>query len=73
MSNRLKLTKDEARILFHAIEEMKYQFNERLDFSNMRVFMALEEKLYNFSLDRRRRGRRSKNDFIDVLRRFSNK
>jgi hypothetical protein len=69
----MKLTKDEARILYLAISEMKYEFNDRLNLSNIDSFTDLENKLWEFSKDSRRIGRKSDNSFNEVLKRFSNK
>jgi hypothetical protein len=69
----MKLTKDEARILHSAISEMKYEFNDRLNLSNIDSFTDLENKLWEFSKDSRRIGRKSDNSFNEVLKRFSNK
>lgn len=73
----MNLTKDEAAILYEALNEQKYDINERVrDFaekkgiSSMTAFEKLEKKLSDFSDDKRRTGRTSQNDFTDILKRF---
>lgn len=73
----MKLTKDEAAILYQALYEQKYDLNEKvvdyaviLGISSMAAFLDLEKRLLNFSKDNRRVGRKSLNSFDDILKRF---
>ncbi len=73
----MKLTKDEAAVLCQALYEQKYELNERVvDYakqigkSSMAAFEDLENRLSEFSNDRRRNGRSSQNSFHDILKRF---
>lgn len=73
----MKITKDEASILWKALREQKYELNDRVvayarikGISSMAAFERLEEKLSKFSKDQRRTGRTSQDSFYDVLKRF---
>lgn len=73
----MKITKDEAAILYQALYEQKYDLNEKvvdyavsLGISSMASFLDLEKRLLNFSKDKRRVGRKSLNSFDDILKRF---
>ncbi len=73
----MKLTKDEAAILYQALYEQKYELNEKVSdyaksigISSMAAFEDLERRLSNFSNDKRRVGRMSLNSFNDILKRF---
>ena len=73
----MKITKDEAAILYQALYEQKYDLNEKvvdyavsLGISSMAAFLDLEKRLLNFSKDKRRFGRKSLNSFDDILKRF---
>ena len=74
---KMRLTKDEAAILYQALYEQKYALNERIahfakdkKIGSFAAFNDLENRLSTFSVDRRRMGRTSQNDFIDILKRF---
>ena len=73
----MNITKDEARILAAALEEAKYKLskgyydNERL--SIITSLENLEWKLRYNSEDHRRKGRTSRDDWHDMMRRFSRK
>lgn len=73
----MKLTKDEAAVLCQALYEQKYELNEKVvdyaketGISSMSAFENLENRLSEFSNDRRRNGRSSQNSFHDILKRF---
>lgn len=68
----MKITKDEARVLADAMRIYKYE-NITLSFSLYETFTNLEDKLQNYSEDKRRIGRKSQNYFNDCLRRLSKK
>lgn len=74
----MKLTKDEARILAHCLLTEKHNLTHRVSATHENAlkaigyFTELENKLWNFSVDKRRQGRRSHNDFDDLLKRFCN-
>ena len=71
----MKLTKDEARILARGIDDYmdnvickaatKEEANEMYS-----AFKRFQDKLWEFSADKRRQGRKSQNDYNDCLRRF---
>jgi hypothetical protein len=70
----MKITKDEATILGVALNKAKHEIFDMIHDKN--VFNAIEDlesKLYVFGDDKRRNGRKSHNDFNDILRRFSKK
>lgn len=73
----MKLTKDEATILWKALKEQKYEINnlvdtyaKRVGLSSMDAFKDLENRLLDFSKDQRRTGRTSMDSMSDVVRRF---
>jgi hypothetical protein len=73
----MRLTKDEARILAAAVESYKFStdadvsgFHERRKyFDSLEV---LQSKLEEAGRDKRRNGRKSMNDFSDLVKRFIN-
>jgi hypothetical protein len=71
----MNITKDEARILQHAINEYKYIIvDESFKHENlMKNLDKLESKLNKLCRDKRRTGRTSMDDWSDLLKRFSNK
>jgi hypothetical protein len=67
----MKLTKDEAWMLYLAIDEYKFENSEH----NKILFNALNElqgRLNDASTDKRRQGRTSQNSTADVKKRFVN-
>lgn len=72
----MNITKDEARILAIALDDAKYAICEKFIFAKheahatMDSLSALQEKLESYSKDLRRTGRKSRNDFHDMMRRF---
>lgn len=71
----MKLTKDEARILGEAMATAKYEIIEKRRHMEglFEKLIALELRLDNEGKDRRRTGRKSQDDFDDVLKRFAKK
>ena len=75
----MNITKDEAAILAHVMNDAKYELCKKGTNSieevrhNIEAYANLEERLDTFSLDKRRFGRTSRNDFSDALKRFINK
>ena len=75
----MNITKDEASILSTALNEIMYEFTERISDSkeeankNIQAFTNLSDRLDRFSNDGRRTGRKSLNSFTDVLKRFCRK
>ncbi len=73
----MRLTKDEFRIIHACITEQKYNLAEDLSYSKteahdiIQALNALEEKIYKFSDDTRRKGRTSQNSFADTIKRFT--
>lgn len=66
----MKITKDEAWILYLAVEEYKFENSEH----NKILFNALndlQERLNKASEDKRRMGRTSQNSSSDVKKRFT--
>lgn len=78
MPQQYKITKDEARILAASLEDYKYELvnhfarskNEGLKM--IAALNSLQERLSKFGIDKRRKGRKSMNDFEDLLKRFTN-
>lgn len=71
----MNITKDEARILVSLLDDGKYDIvaEVRHDYKD-KIFQALsglQSRLKTFSIDKRRNGRRSLNDFTDLLERYS--
>jgi len=70
----MKITKDEATILGVALNRAKYEIFDMIhDKGVFNAFEELEFKLYVFGDDKRRNGRKSRNDFNDILKRFAKK
>jgi hypothetical protein len=72
----MNIRKDEARILAAALRESKYNLINDLNTQEevKRVFSRLElleHRLEIFGIDERRQGRKSQNDFSDLLKRYS--
>ncbi|OWY19876.1 hypothetical protein C7N43_25290 [Sphingobacteriales bacterium UPWRP_1] len=73
----MNITKDEARILFFALEEIKHEYAEKIAANKneqreaLTAFEALANKLQTFSNDKRRTGRKSLNSFADTLKRVA--
>lgn len=70
----MKLTKDECMIIAAAVNDWKFIIT--YDYSDPHFFDKLEElqlKLENAGEDNRRKGRKSLNDFNDIVKRFSKK
>ena len=79
--NIMKLTKDESAILEVAIEKIKYDLFDQIShkytdrseaIKAFEAFEDLQKRLYQFSIDKRRNGRKSRNTFFDILLRFVN-
>ena len=72
----MNITKDEASILAIALDDAKYAICEKFSASKQEALStigslsALQEKLESYSKDLRRTGRKSRNDFHDMMRRF---
>ena len=69
---KMKLTKDEARILADALRIAKFEYTT-LSFNIFDKLSELEKRLDDFGKDKRRTGRTSQNDFNDCLKRCANK
>lgn len=70
----MRLTKDEARILAEALDEAKYDINDKAITHIPQLFGNLEmlqKKLEEFGKDKRRKGRTSMDDWHDLIKRFS--
>lgn len=74
----MHISKDEARILAAALSSAKYEIGDKVSRGTpelrKQAFVKLEElekKLDNFSEDKRRLGRTSRNEFSDLLKRFA--
>lgn len=67
----MKITKDEAYILYRAMENYKFEKSDH----NMDLFNAytdLQQRLNHASDDKRRKGRTSMNSSSDLIKRFIN-
>lgn len=70
----MKLTKDECIIMAAAINDWKFRIAD--EYIESPFFNKLEElqlKLENAGEDNRRKGRKSLNDFNDIVKRFCKK
>jgi hypothetical protein len=67
----MKLTKDESRILSAALQFAKFEFNH-LPIGGFDKLTELENRLEEFGKDQRRKGRKSQDDWSDLLKRYSN-
>jgi hypothetical protein len=68
----MKLTKDEARILEAALEDFKYELVGGSNLTGlMEALEKLQGKLSEHAKDMRRVGRKSQDDWHDLLKRFS--
>ena len=67
----MKITKDEAAILYEGLKEVKFELC--LIHDSYDALEKLENKLYYFSKDNRRTGTRLHDTFKDKLIRFTNK
>ena len=69
----MKLSKDEARILAEAVRQAKYEMAE--GYMNARkivnMLQGLEDRLEEFGQDKRRQGRKSANDYNDLIKRLT--
>lgn len=67
----MTITKDEARILAHALDEYKYElYASYPDDKLSKAIEPLIDKLREQGDDKRRYGRTSQDSFYDVLRRY---
>ena len=68
----MNITKDEARVLADILDDYKEKYSS--DHSKSKELVTrlekLENKLRDGSTDNRRNGRKSQNDFSDLLKRF---
>jgi hypothetical protein len=67
----MRITKDEAAILYEALKDAKFELC--LIYDSYDELAKLENRLYFFSKDNRRNGRKSHDTFKDKLIRFTNK
>lgn len=67
----MKITKDEAAILYQCIYIAKYEINYPNNCKIFESFLILEKKLDSYSNDKRRTGRTSQNSFTDILKRYA--
>lgn len=72
----MKITKDEARILANALDQNKYELAQNLHTRDdarklIGSLELLQYRLEAFGVDQRRQGRKSHNDFSDLLKRYS--
>ena len=72
----MNISKDEARILAAVLEDGKYNICNDFPYKDQskQVFTALSNlqvSLEKFGNDKRRNGRKSQNDFSDLLKRYS--
>jgi hypothetical protein len=65
----MRLTKDEARILSEAIEDVKYEWGNKPE-GLFHKLTELEDRLGKAGKDKRRIGRTSQDWFSDCLKRF---
>jgi hypothetical protein len=69
----MRITKDQAYLLFLALDEYKYEIHKEIDVKNKDVFNVMTQfakKLQEYSKDKRRVGRTSMNTHDDKLVRF---
>lgn len=70
----MNITKDEARIFWASLEEIKYNLVE--DFEKTKAVIIINEinilqnYLMNMCIDKRRNGRSSHDSFNDLLKRY---
>jgi hypothetical protein len=72
----MKLTKDECRLLGVILDEGKFDFVQslrKIPNGTFEVLRKLELKLDEASRDKRREGRTSQNDFMDLIKRLIKK
>lgn len=71
----MHITKDECRILAHALDDAKYDIADGLVGEEKEMLLAaltdLEARLMQNRIDRRRMDRTSQNDWCDMLRRYT--
>lgn len=72
----MRITKDEATILAHALSQSKYEYVDRIgitkeeDLKIIKELNELQSRLEILSKDQRRTGRKSQDSFSDVLKRY---
>jgi hypothetical protein len=71
----MRITKDEAAVLCECLKEYKeelvsYVFTYSEHPLIINSLQELENRLYNYSKDKRRTGRTSQNSFSDILKRL---
>ncbi|MEO7176732.1 MAG: hypothetical protein ABIV51_12500 [Saprospiraceae bacterium] len=74
----MRITKEEAEILYRSLSEHKYALNdmvseyaeEKYGRYSIESFNSLENRLFDFADDKRRHGRTSQNSLTDCLKRF---
>lgn len=67
----MHITKDECILLAEAMEEYKYELSKK--YPNINCYGKMEDlqtKLYKLGDDNRRKGRKSQNDLIDIVKRY---
>jgi hypothetical protein len=73
----MRITKDDARLLAAAMYDAKFDFVKDLtkEKANTVIYelKCLEDHLKLNSIDKRRQGRKSQNDFSDLLKRYKHK
>jgi hypothetical protein len=73
----MRITKDDARLLSAAMYDAKFDFVKDLRkeqaINIITELKCLENSLAENSFDKRRQGRKSQNDFSDVLKRYKYK
>ena len=73
----MRITKEDARLLAAAMYDAKFdfvkEFRKEQAISIITELRCLENALAENSIDKRRQGRRSQNDFTDVLKRYKYK
>lgn len=67
----MRITKDEAAILYEALKDAKFELCLIHDCFD--ALSTLENKLFDYQKDKRRTGRASMDSFKDKLIRFTNK
>lgn len=70
----MNITKDEARIFWASLEEVKYNLVEDFEKTKANIIIneinILQNYLMNMCIDNRRKGRTSHNSFNDLLKRY---
>jgi hypothetical protein len=68
----MKLTKDELRIIAECLSQSKYDFSDG-DTVLFSILSDLEVKINKHSEDKRRNGRKSQNNWSDLIKRLKDK